>query len=1605
MKAALFILYLLFCSHLFAQSPAIMESETKETPQAILDFKLGDSEVDFFITGSWELSLLGCFGFIVHPENGIQGLDGFNDFVPGIIFEQLPDITLSLWIMNMFFLDFTYRGDFEDNLFLMGYEGDGSIPLSHLYIGNREIILPPYPYITVPEAGQSSIGIEAQFLTENTQHDLLLRYDNNEEESKVYNGNREITELRISPADYIQGRFFLLPDRDVQNLEVLIQDATGSYTDANGIKYRKADFDDAFVSSSLGEIEFYKPVFSRVLVYYEKNGLAVGTNDSGLGVDYLPAESATITEAIDVNLPALRFYFGMGSYLGENMSQRQISINGKDYLLIYEANMFSPFQVCSYYPAGSGDSQSTAGSWVTRNSSQALSGSDWPLLQYQKDKERLKAYYTSDLRSDVANRFPLINSASIIYGQGTGKTDYPFDYELLVKNSYLVEHYSIDEDFIPSSVRITRNGREETNFTVDEESGIISFTFPPLPGEKIEIFYRKKSSGLNQGDIIVGWGNRFKLDDSQEIKVAAGLRWNLLPGAYTDKGFSRRGALLASTSYNLKQSGHDLNISLGASFTNPDTTGVFRLAGMEKQNLLFEMGDFEFYPGSVPTEPVVENLNSSNRGILIYKNYRSYDVFGSSSLNPISWDSPEVFDYKDKCGPYLTAGEPGSETTGQSLVMDFSIAPGQKWVSAQVPLPKGSEIWDLSFAQSLYFTYRGLDIAPLSGASFQLYLQIGEISEDLDNDGKLDSETEAEGFVFNDTANNAAPLLGTDPKNQPDYKFQSEDIDQNGFLDNENSAFLLHIDDPALILSEGDSSWKLYQYHLSYSDKKLLAKSRAIRFVILDTTANGGSGKLEINSVRLAGSPVKGEIENGDNSKVKVREIPESFSLDKSASQSLPTRFPEVITLFHNQDEDQRILETQWSGLGAGENVKLSYYSLNLNRNIDYSEVIFFYRLPQFTATNSEKIEFRFLDVKGKGLRFSFTPLVQTEWQKISLDLRKLTATQNDIPLDASLLKDSDSGEWITMEVVISGSSAGILYLDEFYQQEPGAQLGAAGDINYQWLYQPEQQDQSFLKLREIRVNQEGGFSTTGFSTLYGQPADYLSYYNNSSVAIKLLLSSVVTRLMLQGQETEFTIKGGHTITVPEQADPVSLSNSFSYSPSPFAYDQSTEIKVSLKDFPQLFSIKSQNNYNQEQLNQNWNSQLQFLKGNWSQTNQLSLSRSIAKAQSEKNYGETWLNSLGAAWPYPVQEESQRNQELQLFYTLNPDPFGVFATTRLSSMALEFSPQGYTQKSALNYSLGLPLELNLSQLMTLSIIPSYSRDLSIQLDKSEHGHFWADSENYFSDVFSQSYGYNQIPYWELFSDQLALLFLEKSQAAPASFYQPGAGIKISRSNGSSLWDLFTPSQLDFSINRNFSRQGDFISLKRNYNVALGQQAINLFGRFGSHSLFNFYTLDNFTSQFKVALAEDEVADTWEQNYQFLGKAYFEKKDSGSLTIEGDLKWELGKNPGNSISQSNAFLWQLHPENPIKIPFLDIKDPVEYWIENNETLKIDFQNRENTANLHFFNFEMRHETSIKFADIGYGKAILAFAMDLERYEKENSISRLGFMGGIEMNLKF
>ena len=627
-----------------------------EAPEALFDLDIGDAEVDFVLEGVWRASVFGSIGAYDFPDLG-----------GGWLFEQKPDLTFSVWLLNRFFIEASVIGDFsiteeapigdlfgggynyfDQNYILMGYLGQEEEFLKRILIGSKDVGIDPFPFIDVPEAGLSTLGVEAVMGTGMSEHQLLLRYDNNEPDSLTYIGSNLVSEQVIALDQYIRGRFFKLPDGNVDGLEVYIEDEFGPYTGSDLNNYRKADSDDAVLDSEEGTVFLTEAAEGSVLVFYTIGAAEIG--DITLGVDALGGDTAG--SKIDLSSTE-QFRWEVGfNYLGQDMNDRQVIIGGDICLRLYQPDEFSPFEILSSY-----EIEEPVPEDLTRfrvsivnkadRSREAASPIEFRLTPEQ---EHVTAYVDPDLRGDLRNLYPFLDDyeaspifddANLLYGPLADAKPGYLDYEILASELTPVSVYQVGADVVPGSVRILRNGITETRFEVDYELGTITFFTEIAEDDRLVVSFRRKESQVNNGDILFAWGNTLSFGEAFNLQLATGVRWNFISGAFSEETYSRTGSVLASAGVDGTIGPLTYEASLGGAYTNPDTTGVLRLLSMEREVAEPPESPFYLTTSSFADGDVVVEMPTDTKPLSVFPDDPDFHPFAEvQRVLKVDWKIP-----------------------------------------------------------------------------------------------------------------------------------------------------------------------------------------------------------------------------------------------------------------------------------------------------------------------------------------------------------------------------------------------------------------------------------------------------------------------------------------------------------------------------------------------------------------------------------------------------------------------------------------------------------------------------------------------------------------------------------------------------------------------------------------------------------------------------------------------------------------------------------------------------------------------------------------------------------------------------------------------------
>ncbi|MEJ2663437.1 MAG: hypothetical protein P8107_05225, partial [Spirochaetia bacterium] len=1299
------------------------------------------------------------------------------------------------------------------------------------------------------------------------------------------------------------------------------------------------------------------------------------------------------------------------TYLGEALSDRQVTINGKVCLLIWEPGTFSPFEFLNCY-----ELPSPAPTDLWRVKIKAIPKDNElgeyrnftyaPVFEARPGSQVFRVFINkSSLRTDFWNHYPFPDSEHQLYGPQREHNPVFFDWELYTQIFSPANGFYLGQYVVPGSVSVTRNGTNETRFQVNYDTGIITFLTAIMPDDRLDVTYSVSQGQDNNGDVLFVWGNKFPFSELFNLELATGVRWNILPGAYSEEVYSRTGAVLAS----LSLSGKNQNISYKAagavSFSNPDTTGILRLLGMEDKGLYLPITEDMAYPAAEPDPAGIAGLAA--RGRLLYKDYRAYDLLGSFSLQPLSWSVPsdQVFPYTNgsQPGPYLV-GEGSSGDTDQSLVMDFELDNQNDWVGFQIPIVAKQGVIDLSQVKSILYSYRA---AELSG-SVRVYLQVGDLSEDVDGDGKLDEELSklSRGFLFNDTDNGVNLYVGGGPKQEGNNIIDSEDTDGNGFLDYpspppENSNYIYTSAALALAAATG---WNVANIYLTPADQERLKRARSLRLIVVNNQVGPVNGKILIDSIHLEGTSFWTDNTAGQ---VNMREIEERYAAGKP-SIALEDAYPEVHTIFHNAGADNKILELTWNS-PAGNSFTVKTAFKHGTEGVRYRRVeLYAAKMGLSEFGGSSDITLSLSDVNGKGITATIPQTaLDNRWRKIIIDLENRTVSVDDTQVAGAAVTADNYDSLLFFSIAVNYTDGGTLLIDELHLRDPDGAIGGAfalkSDISFPGTLAAVGGVPLFS---DLNIHEDFLAVTPGFAGLYGDPSRNMSTNNLTELSCGLLGTELSADFNLQGVDTDWTVSGGHRVKIPRQASPIVFIDRFSLRERSWGRELSrgNELNLSLTGIGTL--NLSQSTQSQEQiLIQNWDGNLNFFLAS---PYLVTLTTDIATSSADfvykdRMYFDSWISAYTYLLPWEQGAVQDRRWDYSVVQNLETTPVGARLELDSGYKSYEITSTSRTQINTLELLLNLPIKLG-----TLTITPGYRRTLRTTRLLGNSGSFSGDLDELFTEYGVQEYFWTFIPFDELFDPQCESRFREKNPDIQKAYYKPEATLALIRPFGSNLWDIFLPSQVDLSLGKEFVQQDTLYDDATVFSLKTRSNAINLFGSSGAFAIFNFYTIDQYSTAVSLDLRYDKDNSLDTYSFSLENQFQFENEVKNTLVFHNLFAVNQDEELKIYDQGSVKFQWYVRPEQGVSLPLLSKEIAQTGFIGHTERIDLQFYNLQEDLGSHPVNIILTHETSFIYPDFGYIRAEVSIGMDWENIPdqiKTENIIIAGFRLALEVNLTF
>ncbi|MDC7225515.1 MAG: hypothetical protein PQJ61_01980 [Spirochaetales bacterium] len=1487
-------IFLSVCLTTAAGDDTILPQE--EDASSFYSIDIDDEDVDLFLSGTWQVELSGSTGFGWVPGTGFTDTYSYSGISEGFTFSQSPDFTISLLILDKLLFESAFTDEFEDSTFRLGYIGDDDEFVKEVSAGNMEINLSDdadsSDFFYIPGGDSDSYGVYSLFEGLWSEHELLFRFDPQEEISKLYIGDDLLVEIEREPSDYLDGRLFYIPDTP-SDAVFYVESSDGSL-EYDSRHFEEFDSSDYSYNASTGRLLLEDEPDGAVLVYSDLTGW------------------------------------------------------DDDILLLWEPGIFSDYEAASLYDLSTvlPDEDWQTRVYLAETAETASEGLELEAEIFADD-----GLVIIGQASGGSKYYPLeavLAESEDVYGANASDCDHGCSKSLFFRVRETVSSYSID-DPVEDSIRIYINGVETWDWS--ESGGIITFETDPGDNDRIEIIYRKVT-GSDGGDLLFASANRFTLTDSLSANINSGIRWNIsdsyaVPGEET----SAYGGISAGLSFDSTGDTPDSPLSIaadldiGAKILVENSAGRLLLKNGTDNLLEVSIDSDNIFPASLSDSIADdESLSLEDRGQLVYREYRidsglSYYLQDYSTVlddSMIFYPEDSTTEDMYNAGPY-TASATTDDRSTDILIMDYVLPDEDSWVGVQIPLAAYEDNLDLSSARAISFDCK--TDADLS--DIELYLEIGSVGEDLDGDGTIDEEASltSTGYTFNDPNSPDGTLVGGDYLSGGNGQIDSEDINGNGFLDVDKTSAIVRFSN----ITKPDQDWQRFCYYFS-DDSGDTAKSRLnnaefIRITAVNTAASDRRGRILFDDFTIEGSSFAASDDAGFSSP----EFSDTLEADISSSEE-PESSLSSPTL--TSDDDNSLMRVEWT-----EDWKLYSYITPVSSE-DYAELTFFYHCPELTESSGEEafLNFIFTDSDDLGIKLRLPLETGTDWKmvEVSLPVGGSTAaiTVNGETVDgAELIFDEEATDLYRMELYTQGTDSGVILIDEIYLGDPVLKAVSGINESFELSYK-----KPLLTAGEIEIigplylNQSASLVYEDYAeNIFSNNAE-CSFTTDASTSF--LGAPIAVDLSVSGSDN-VEITAGHCLEIPVPAAGFSLTDEYSLSDS----DDNSFYKSNTLSFGSdtfLVDAGFSSSVDDTQLQRSWNAGLRTEYKIFD----LDIGADFLLAEQDydigtSNYFAGWYTATALAGNFGYTELEERKTGFTLSSAVSGENAGINMDCNLTADTGADSDAD----DSLSAVFLLPFTFKAGY-DSIKAELSYERTASFGQPTASTA-FTTDISRMFTSFASADFLYKSIPFYELFSPDLPLYVYNSSLAAgfnTAEFINE-VSISLSRNYSSRLMDLLLPYSVEITVIRETEKDYSDTEDTTQWSGIWRSAALNLFGSAGVYPVFDFYFSDELNWSVETEIYEPFTSDFYMDLIIDLGLSLF-GHDDDILSVGTDiyLPFQI-EDTTSSVTSELMYVWSTVPEKPLNLPLFTDEEESFQIITNEEKLTLNFEDTFSTELKH------------------------------------------------------
>jgi len=1529
---------------------ALSRQITDEAPGELLNLNLNDAPVSLRIAGRWTGTLQAGIGMALTPF-GAMALSGDTPF-----FTQQGDLTLSLWLMDRWFVEASFMDDSALNTYRAGYQGKEGETVRYVGVGNTGLDFPSFPYLDLGGDSPSSFGAYGYFQSGNFGFHSLVRYDAAAREERVFVGSRERSFGYADLSRPQRGVSFVLPDDNLPAVPVVyLQDNNGPLRDSDGRRWRLAESSEAGTSARYGLVELTLGTYTggaaepdgMVAVYYPgayscKTG-DYNNSDTFLGKvqDYFDSSKSTTQ---------LWYYPQSGQrtpgVLGTAANvPGTVRIDGYEALVIYEPGTFSPFEKQNRYLAPVNTSSQadlvklSTGTVVPGYEVNPLDDSILDGTIQNPDQNPVKRTIYELTREGSRDRrspedsWPLADSSGADSSYPDlylpGRTAFTEDLGIRFTNYSASGAYFIGTDVVPGSVQVFRNGIQDPAFAYSSSSGTVSLGTPADFSELIRISYLRQTNETRLGSLAAGIGLIYEDDGPFSGKLGLGLRWNLNSDTYSEYGSTSPGTVGLGAEAKWDYTRLKTGLTLGLGFEQPDTTGLYRAAGMEGNEIIIPLPPGNSFISENPVSTPLASYQMSEREDLIYRNYMESSIIGGTTLNDISSGGSIV---SGKSGPY-----PAMDKTlaSQILAADFEFSPGRTWTGFQTPLGLNGDI--LERAGKIEVPYRFMNFSePPPPGEVTVVLQIGALA---DQDSGI-------------------------PEN-PDLQVELPLYGDAGLLYNGSTVY--STSNPADFNYEA----RIASFTLSDADRVKLQGAKYLRLLI---TRSGNTGELQ-GRVILAPPIVRGSLWRPVT--VKEKDVNPARNLNGSSptvnvveeietgANRLESKYGSVINKLHTVNSQQRVLEISWedfngidAGSGPGADGRISAVPL-----LTYKTLSFFVRRPVSDTGQSalDEAALRFilasgpsslkhpeeiaLDVKIPIVDFENSGIAPGQWARVEIPYRGgsskvlidgKTAALSSVTYRSQSANfsgginsgDSSAAEWSSTYAsffLVPGASPlpkGSMAIDELLLEDsvPSYRINNGATVEYNL-------PGTILAVQETAVLSDLSFQAALESGASGNPFEDSGAETSSGsfgmngrsragisfLGFRLSGNYAYSFSTYEGTGSDYTWSAGHGIS--RSFGPFSFQESFDDAPSDNTMNHRLNFNLNTNVRGSISAEADKEDVNQRR---RWQAStggkpVEQIPMDFSLDASAGINEKNMDAETLKlsNYASDWLNSFETLLPDSGSGADSRDLSLNNGLRLTTSPLGTELYFQGTSSYSR--PRGATQAASL-IRLDFPLNPEATDLRILFRNErEYRRDSAgLSQDFREDAGIWSES---FGDALPLFFS---IPFYSLFDpgmqsrmDNFSAMRNGDTQGSAfpgSSQFADRFEFSVQSAMNYSLSSFFLPRRFTFRMGRVMEQKLDTPADTFNLGAGLGFSSVNMFGAMGVLPLFNFYQGDEFSHSLdtQFIFPKGEIM-AWsvrsDASMLFYGFAGSQLSVNNTLTVNSSSRIGEGSRWTNSLSSS------------------------------------------------------------------------------------------------------